>query len=623
MRTTATPELPLAVAGLSISFEVEGETHQAVRDVTFGLRRGQVLALVGESGSGKSVTAMAALGLLPGNARVSGSVSLAGTELIGAEPRLLREVRGGRIGTVFQEPMTALNPVFTVGDQIAEAIRTHRDLGRTAAAARVRELLALVGLDDPERVARAYPHELSGGQLQRAMIAMAISCDPAVLIADEPTTALDVTVQAGVLELLRDLRARLDMAILLITHDMGVVADIADDVVVLRAGEVVEQAPAERLFAAPGHDYTRSLLDAVPRLAELTLDPPARPDPAAQTAPASAPDPAAQTAPASAPDPAAQAGPASGAAAGAEPTAGREPIAGAGAGPGATVLLRDVVVEYPGRRGAARVRAVDGVSLEIAGGEVLGLVGESGSGKSTIGRALAGLVPVDSGEVVVDGTDVARAARRAFHGGRALRATRARMGIVFQDPASSLNPRRTVGDSIAEPLLLHTDLRAAPLRTRVDELLEAVNLPAAMRDRYPYEMSGGQRQRVAIARAIALDPALLIADEPTSALDVSVQARILELFRSVQRRFGFACLFVSHDLALVGQLADRVAVMHRGRIVEQGAAGEVLRSPGHPYTQRLLAAAPVADPARQAQRRETWRRLTRVGTAGAESAAVA
>ncbi|MEH1163887.1 ABC transporter ATP-binding protein [Micromonospora sp. CPCC 205539] len=560
---TATRSPLLAVAGLAVSFEVDGETHTAVRDASFDLHGGRVLALVGESGSGKSVTAMATLGLLPATARVSGSITLAGTQLIGAEPRLLRDVRGGRIGTIFQEPMTALNPVFTIGDQVAEAIRAHRTVTRGAAAARVLELLATVGLDDPTRVARSYPHELSGGQLQRAMIAMAISCDPVLLIADEPTTALDVTVQAGILDLLRDLRSRLDMAVLLITHDMGVVADVADEVVVLRDGQIVEQAAAAQLFSAPQHEYTQALLRAVPRLPELRL---AEPEP-------TTPEPVAPPAPDS------------------------------------TVLLRNVVVEYPGRRRGQSVRAVDDVSLHINPGEVVALVGESGSGKSTLGRALAGLVPVAAGTVTVAGIDVGRAARRAFHG-RDLRDFRSRLGIVFQDPASSLNPRRTIGASIAEPLALHTDLRPDAQRRRVDELLEAVELPTRLRDRHPHEMSGGQRQRVAIARAIALDPALLIADEPTSALDVSVQARILELLRSVQLRFGFSCLFISHDLAVVEQLADRVAVLHRGRVVEEGPAATVLRAPRHPYTSRLLAAAPVADPTQQALRREAWRQLT-------------
>ncbi|MEV6965867.1 ABC transporter ATP-binding protein [Hamadaea sp. NPDC051192] len=532
----------LTVGDLHISFDVDGRTVDAVRGVVFGLRRGRVLALVGESGSGKSATALAALGLLPATATVTGSIQLDGRELVGADRKTLRAVRGGRIGTVFQEPMSALNPMFTVGDQLAEAVRAHRDEGKQAAALRVQELLDLVGLPDPARIARAYPHELSGGQLQRAVIAMAVSCDPVVLIADEPTTALDVTVQAGILDLLRDLRARLDTAILLITHDMGVVADLADEVVVLRDGQVVEQAPVEQLFAQPEHEYTQALLAAVPR--RSTQDSP-------------------------------------------------------GVTTGSPVVqLRDVSVEYAGRHGR-RVTAVDGVSLDIAAGEILGLVGESGSGKTTIGRAIAGLVPVGAGSLTVAGTDVAAARGNP----RRLREVRSRLGIVFQDPASSLNPRRTVADSIAEPLLLHSELRGDALTSKVDGLLDAVQLVRTVRDRYPHELSGGQRQRVAIARAIALDPALLIADEPTSALDVSVQARVLLLLRELQRDLGFACLFVSHDLAVVDQLADRVAVMHRGKVVETGPTAVVLGSPADPYTQRLLAAAPIADPVAQRARR--------------------
>ncbi|GIH15562.1 ABC transporter ATP-binding protein [Rugosimonospora africana] len=564
----------LSVDRLAIAFRTSGAAHEAVRDASFGLRRGHVLALVGESGSGKSVTAMATLGLLPPTARVTGSIRLAGEELVGADPGRLRQIRGGRIGTIFQEPTSALNPVFTVGDQIAEAIRVHRDYGRSTVRARVRELLDTVGLDAPERIARSYPHQLSGGQLQRAMIAMAISCEPELLIADEPTTALDVTVQAGILDLMRDLRSRLDMAILLITHDMGVVADLADDVVVLRQGEVVERAPVGTLFAAPGHPYTRALLDAVPRLVEMSGD-------AGET----------------------DAGPVAGVDADADVDASADAA-------GAVVALRDTVVTYPGRRGSGRLRAVDGVRLHVGAGEVLGLVGESGSGKSTVARAVAGLVPVTSGEVRVAGVDVAHASRHGRAGGRSMRAVRARMGIVYQDPASSLNPRWTVGDSIAEPVLLHTDVRGPALARRVDELLDAVALPVALRGRHPHELSGGQRQRVAIARALALDPALLIADEPTSALDVSVQATILALLRDLREEFGFACLFISHDLAVVAQLADQVAVMHRGRIVEQGPTADVMRAPRDPYTRRLLSAAPVADPQSQARRREEWRSLS-------------
>jgi peptide/nickel transport system ATP-binding protein len=557
----------LVVEGLSITFSSGGHRagdRPAVSGLSFTLEPGRILALVGESGSGKSVSAMATLGLLPATATVSGSIRLDGEELVGATSERLRAVRGGAIGTIFQEPTTAFNPVFTIGSQIAEALHTHTELDRHEVRSRVLELLASVGLDDPQRVSSSYPHQLSGGQTQRAMIAMAISCDPHVLVADEPTTALDVTVQAGILELLRDLRDRLDMAILLITHDMGVVADVADDVVVLRDGEVVERADVTTLFADPQADYTRALLDAVPELSDI--------DDAAVSFD------------------------------GASPAVTSLPPRRPGIGDAVAADLTDVSVDYAGRRRSV-VHAVDDVTLEIHAGETLGLVGESGSGKSTIGRALAGLAPIVGGTVVVAGHDVSRATRNQW------KDVRRSLGIVFQDPASSLNPRQTVGTSIAEPIVVHHRDRRGDLDRRVAGLLEQVQLPARMAERYPHEMSGGQRQRVAIARAIALDPDLLIADEPTSALDVSVQARILDLFRELQERIGFACLFISHDLAVVEQLADRVAVMQNGHIVEEGTTARVLQSPRNPYTRRLLAAAPVADPARQRLRREAWREL--------------
>ncbi|HEX6443506.1 MAG TPA: ABC transporter ATP-binding protein [Streptosporangiales bacterium] len=562
-RTNGEPVLD--IAGLSVSFEVDNpagrgaaarRTVVAVDDVSLTLHHAQVLALVGESGSGKSVTAMSTLGLLPATARVRGDIRLGGTQLVGADDETLREVRGGRIGTIFQEPMSAFNPLFTVGNQIAEALWAHGRAGPDVRG-KVFDLLRQVGLDDAARVWSAYPHQLSGGQLQRAMIAMAISCDPVALIADEPTTALDVTVQAGILDLLRDLRDRLGTAILLITHDMGVVADLADDVVVLRDGKVVERAPVTELFAQPRTDYTRTLLDAVPRLSGLRL------------------------------------------VADRDPTPRHDVLPGT---PDAT-SLRHAVVEYPARRRRPPVRAVDDVELTIPPGRVVGLVGESGSGKSTIGRALAGLVRLTSGGLVVAGTDMTAASTRRW------RAVRKQLGIVFQDPASSLNPRHTIETSVGEPLYVHTPLRGAELSARVRALLGAVQLRADMATRYPHEMSGGQRQRAAIARAIALDPVLLVADEPTSALDVSVQDRVLDMFAELQQRLGFGCLFISHDLAVVERLAHHVAVMHDGRIVEQGATADVLREPREPYTQRLLAAAPVADPIAQCERREAWRRL--------------
>ena len=550
--TEESADAVLAVDALTIAFA--GQDRPAVNGVGFALRRGRVLALVGESGSGKSASAMSVLGLLPDTATAGGSVRLDGEELFGASDARLRAVRGGRIGTIFQEPMTAFTPAYTIGWQIAEAIRAHDvRTPRRRVQERVIELLGSVGLGEPDRIARSFPHQLSGGQLQRSMIAMAISCDPVALIADEPTTALDVTVQAGILDLLRRLRDERGTAILLITHDMGVVADLADDVVVLRHGEIVEAAPAARLFAAPQAAYTRELLDAVPRLDRIMFT-----GAAAEVA-SSAPAAAAEV-------------------------------------DGATIV-------YGTSWSRGRAPAVTQATFRIARGSTFGLVGESGSGKSTLGRALAGLVPVREGTVTVAGVDLTRASRGE------LRRLRRTIGYVFQDPASSINPRLTIGEAIAEPLRLHTRRGREERRSRALALLDAVQLPGSFVDRFPHELSGGQRQRAAIARAIALDPELLIADEPTSALDVSVQARVLELLSQLQRDLGFACLFISHDLAVVRELAEEVAVMRAGRIVEQGPASQVLGAPGEPYTRLLLAAAPVADPGEQRQRREAWRAL--------------
>ncbi|OII39517.1 glutathione ABC transporter ATP-binding protein [Curtobacterium sp. MMLR14_010] len=589
----------LQVEGLRVAF---GDAEPVVRDVSFALTPGRVLALVGESGSGKSVSAMSVLGLLPPQARVSGSARFRGEELVGASVESLRAVRGAGIGVVFQEPMNSFTPVLSIGTQIAEAVRAHPSgLDRAGVSARIDGLLRSAGLDDPARIRRAYPHELSGGQLQRAMIAMALAGDPVALIADEPTTALDVTVQAGILDLLRQLCHERDLAVLLITHDMGVVADVADEVLVMRRGEPVEHGAVADLFAAPQAAYTRALLAAVPSL---------------EARPASAP-------PARSADGTAESRP-SGQDAGragrdlpAQPSLGDRGsgvgVASLGdgtgtAGPSRASLpvvarLRDVSVRYD-RRGAP---TVSGIDLELRAGGTLGLVGESGSGKSTVGRALAGLVPVVAGSVEVDGSDL-RTAR-----GRRLREIRSRVGIVFQDPASSLNPRQTIGWSIAEPLLVHGST-AAERSTRVRDLLEAVQLDPTWAERFPHELSGGQRQRVAVARALALRPALVVADEPTSALDVTVQAAVLDLLSALQDDFGFGMLLISHDLAVVRQLADEVVVLHDGRVVERGRTETVLDDPQEDYTRMLLAAAPVADPARQAARRAAWRRLVEVGS---------
>ena len=563
------PGAVFCLRGFGVTFPAQGgEDVVASQQINLDLIKGQVLALVGESGSGKSVTAMGALGLLSANALVSGSAVLdcchQNQELVGASREILDQVRGEHVGVIFQEPTTALDPLFTIGDQIAEAIAIHgegkrkRTTARQRRAVRTQVLNALsragLGGDqrETERIADSYPHQLSGGQLQRACIALATANNPSVLIADEPTTALDVTVQAEILDLLRQLASE-GVAVLLITHDMGVVADVADTVAVMRHGRIIERGDVRTIFASPSHDYTRQLLAAVPRLNSLR-------------------------------------GGAGDAASEGDGVAFR---VGDSAQP--LVHIENLDVVY--RNGRRHVHAVRGVSFDIARGQVLGLVGESGSGKSTIAGTLTGLVPIHSGSVQVDGLEVAGAS------GRKLRGVRSQTGIVFQNPASSLNPRRSVGASIGQPLQLHTDLTNAQRHQRVNELLEAVRLPASMAQRYPHEMSGGQRQRVAIARALALQPQLLIADEPTSALDVSVQAVVLELLANLQHELGFACLFVSHDLAVVEQVASQVVVLRQGQVVEAGKTTQVLSAPSDPYTQALVAAVPVPDPIIQAQRR--------------------
>ena len=548
----------LSLSDLSVSFRTDAGTVQAVDDVSFDVSPGEVVAVVGESGSGKSVSSRAVMGLLPTTATAAGSVRLRSgspadsegareRELVGRSQKDLRSIRGDEVAMVFQEPSTALDPVHTVGWQIGEAVRAHRDVSKKQARARAIELLELVGLPDPEQRVDYYPHQLSGGQKQRVVIAVAIACDPDVIIADEPTTALDVTVQAQILDLLLSLRDRLGTAIVLITHNMGVVADVADRVVVMYRGRLVESAPVDRLFSAPRHPYTRALLDAVPHLGAAD---------------------------------------------------GPDPVADSGADAAEVVLdVDDLVVEFPGRLGQPAFTAVDHVSLQVRRGEVLGLVGESGSGKSTIGRTCVGLQQPTSGTVTVSGTVVSGLSDTR------LRPLRSRFGFVFQDPAASLNPRLSVGDCIAEPLRVQTDLSRSQIDARVAELLEQVQLPASYAGRFGHELSGGQRQRISLARAIALDPDLLIADEPTSALDVSVQSKVLELFAELQQRLQFACLFISHDLAVVDSLANRVAVLQRGRLVEVGSREEVLRNPNEDYTRRLVAAVPVPDPAVQRARR--------------------
>ncbi len=549
--TSKTAETVLEVKDLGVDFWVDGVFYPAAIDLNYSVKRGEVLAIVGESGSGKSSSSMALLGLLPANARVTGSIELLGRELRGIPEKELRQVRGNQIAVIFQEPMTALNPVYTIGFQIMEALRSHFDLTPTEAKERALDLLAQVEMPDPPTAFHKFPHQLSGGQRQRAMIAQSISCDPVLLIADEPTTALDVTVQAEILELLRSLRKRLDSAIILITHDMGVVADLADHILVMKDGLAVESGDVVQVFTKPKHPYTQSLLAAVPHLGSASAR-------VSERVPASRHE-------------------------------HRAPV----------LKFEDVTIEYPKRGRVPAFRAAENINLEIYPGEILGLVGESGSGKTTLGRASVGLLPIKEGKLTVVGYDISHASQRD------LRPLRRKTGIVFQDPGSSLNPRMPIGQSIGEPLFLAGEARGKELDKRVQELLTSVELPTSYRNRYPHELSGGQRQRVGIARALALTPELLVADEPTSALDVSVQARFLDLLQELQERLQFACLFVSHDLAVVDILAHRIAVMHRGRLVEQGTRDEILRNPKDPYTQRLIAAVPLPDPIAQRERRES------------------
>jgi peptide/nickel transport system ATP-binding protein len=557
------------VRDLNIDFWVNGQWYPAVIDASFDVIGGRTTAIVGESGSGKSTIALAMMGLLPANADVRGSILVGSQEIVGLDKRTLRSMRGRHVSMIFQEPMTALNPVYTVGFQIAEMLRSHMSLSPRRARDRAIALLELVEIPEPQRRVDSYPHELSGGQRQRAMIAQALALDPVLLIADEPTTALDVTVQAEILKLLRDLRDRIDAGIVLITHDMGVVADLADDVLVMQKGRIVETGSVRHVYNNPVDSYTQSLLAAVPHLGagrgreSIVVNEP-------------------------------------------EPTIEGEapPAPVPGAAEHADIIdLRDVAIVYPKRGRSPAFRAIDGVSLTVGRGEVIGLVGESGSGKTTIGRAIVGLLPFVEGEARVLGHDMVGINRRD------LGAVRREVSFVFQDPGSSLNPRLPIGESIGEPLRLAKVAKGDALDARVEELLDQVELARELRNRYPHELSGGQRQRVGIARALALGPKLLIADEPTSALDVSVQARVLELFQELQREIGFACLFISHDLAVVEILAERITVLNQGKVVEQGPRDQILHDPREQYTQRLIAAVPVPDPDDQQRRRELRDRL--------------
>lgn len=557
----------LRIEDLTVDFKTDNGMVNAVRGVSLEIARGEVLALVGESGSGKSITSLAVMGLLPGNARTAGVVEVDGTSVLNASEPVMNATRGNVVSMVFQEPMTALNPSMKVGHQVSEAILNHNKLSKSGAGRRAVALLEDVGIPDAEAKANSYPHQLSGGQRQRVVIAIALACNPTMIIADEPTTALDVTVQAEILELLRRLVKETNTALLLITHNMGVVADLADRVVVMNAGRVIETGSSVQILTAPAEPYTRALLAAVPTLPEAQWDRIIAEERAGQFG--SFEEPAAEPA------------------------------------KDAILDMQGICVDYSS--GGRKVRAVDRINLSIAQGEIVGLVGESGSGKSTLGRAPLGLVPITSGDITLFGVRLGAVSRRQ------LRKLRSRIGVIFQDPGGSLDPRMTVGDSIAEPLVMHGIEGRRPDRrqrqSRVDELLDAVRLPEATASRYPHELSGGQRQRIGLARALALTPELLIADEPTSALDVSVQDEVLSLLLDLQKEFGFGCLFISHDLAVVHSVCQRVTVMRNGRVVETGDTDEVLLHPQASYTRRLLASVPSPNPIIQAERRNARRAL--------------
>lgn len=538
----------LSVKDLRVVFTTENGKVDALKGVSFEVGKAEILAVVGESGSGKSVAARAALGLLPRSAAVTGSIELLGIDTLNQSAQGLQKIRGKKASMIFQEPASALDPVYRVGDQLVEALMAHGDYNRRQAEARGVELLELVEIPNPAERMRSYPHQLSGGQQQRVMIAMALALNPPLIVADEPTTALDVTVQAAIMALLRSLRDRLGISILLISHNMGVVADLADRVVVMNKGNIVEQGAVDRIFNAPAEEYTRVLLSSVPRL-----------DSAPRAAEASD----------------------------VRPEAGKPPA----------LRLTDVTVTYPGGFRRAPVEAVKNVTLEIAPGEILGLVGESGSGKSTLTKTVLGLVKPSSGTVRTLGVDPA-----TTRGPESVQLRR-NLGMVFQDPRSSLNPRMTLGEGIAEPLAIHRIGTKEERRQRVRELLDAVQLPSNFAQRFPHELSGGQRQRASLARALSLEPDLVLADEPTSALDVSVQAAVLELFLKLQRELNFACLFITHDLAVVGSIAHRLAVMRKGSIVEVGRAADVLSAPKNEYTRDLISAVPIPDPQAQARKR--------------------
>ena len=571
----------LSVQQLTVAFGRDPQATAAVEQLSFDLLPRETLAIVGESGSGKSVTALSILQLLPQPPGIvrAGQVIFGGRDLLALSDDEINPIRGKDISMIFQEPMTSLNPVLTIRRQLTEVLVTHRGISEEEAAKRALEMLAHVRIADPERRLAQYPHQLSGGMRQRVMIAMALACQPQVLIADEPTTALDVTIQAEILDLIRALKAEFDTAVILITHDMGVVAEMADRVIVMREGRKVEEGQVLEIFDRPQHLYTQALLSAVPRLGD-TADEPA---PSRFILPGEEPSDGATAATTDPPFPLGPDGPV-------------QPA------PQATLDVRNLTVRFDVRSGllrrlTGRIHAVEAVTFKIASGETLGLVGESGSGKSTTGRAILRFEDPTDGEIWIDGEEVTELGRSR------IRSVRRQVQMVFQDPFASLNPRLSVGEQVGEPLKIHGIARGSELDERVARLLQRVGLSPDLRRRYPHEFSGGQRQRLCIARALALNPKLIIADEAVSALDVSIQAQVINLLLDLQEEFGVSYLFISHDMAVVERMSHQVAVMYDGRIVEMGPRQAVFADPRHPYTRRLLTAVPVADPRRARRHR--------------------